>query len=94
MIQAPKAKSTSLAGQIVASIWIAGWTAYKFISTGLLNVTVYDIMMSGVGIAMCFTPVYFSILMDKVKEIRFGPDTAVIMPTVPEQVVNNKEDIV
>jgi hypothetical protein len=31
-----------------------------------------DVMLSGVTIAACFLPVYFSIIMDKIKDIKFG----------------------
>lgn len=69
-----KAKTTSLWGQIFMAIWIAGWSAYKFIveiRTGII-IPVTDIMLSGVGVAASFSPVYCSIIMDKIKDIRFG----------------------
>lgn len=64
-----KAKSASLIGQIFAAVWIACWCSYKFIK-GTIEVT--DVLYSGIGIAACFSPVYFSIVLDKIKEIRFG----------------------
>lgn len=69
-----KAKTTSLWGQIFMALWIAGWSAYKFIietRTGTI-LPITDIMLSGVGVAASFSPVYFSIIMDKIKDIRFG----------------------
>jgi len=66
----PSAKGSSKVAQIFAAIWIAGWSAYKFISGASL--TVEDIMLSGIGIAATFTPVYFSIILDKIKDIRIG----------------------
>lgn len=69
-----KAKTTSLWGQIFMAIWIAGWSAYKFvveIRAGMI-IPVTDIMLSGVGVAASFSPVYCSIIMDKIKDIRFG----------------------
>ena len=64
-----KAKKSSLWGQVVAGLWIGGWSAFKFIS-GSSAITVGDIVLSGVSIAAVFTPVYLSILMDKVKGIK------------------------
>lgn len=69
-----KAKVTSLWSQIFMACWIAGWSAFKFIetvSTGQ-SIDISDILLSGVGVAASFSPVYFSIVMDKIKDIRFG----------------------
>ena len=69
-----KAKGASLWGQIVAAVWVAGWSATEFIKT-LINgghLELEDVAKSGLIIAICFSPVYFSILMDKVKEIKLG----------------------
>lgn len=65
------AKGSSLAGQIIAAIWIAGWSAFKF-AMDPKGISVTDVLMSGLGIAGCFMPVYFSILMDKIRDIRLG----------------------
>ena len=68
------AKEYSLFGQIVASVWVAGWSAFKF-AKGIISgqtVEITDIIYSGIAIAACFSPVYVSILFDKIKEIRFG----------------------
>lgn len=67
-----KAKDVSLIGQIIASIWVAVWCALKFKATGLANITISDIIFSGAGEAMCYSPVYLGIIMDKIKVIRFG----------------------
>jgi hypothetical protein len=67
----PSAKSSSLWAQIIAAVWIAGWSAYKFVSNAAA-IDMSDVMLSGLAIAACFTPVYFSIIMDKIKDIRFG----------------------
>lgn len=63
------AKSASLWGQIIAAVWVAGWSAYKFVTS---PVGVQDIIFSGLAIAACFSPVYFNLLLDKVKEIKWG----------------------
>lgn len=65
-----KAKDASLIGQIVAAIWVGAWSAFKFIKTGDFDIE--DVLFSGVGIAACFSPVYFNLIMDKIREIRFG----------------------
>lgn len=70
-----KAKGVSLWGQIAAAVWIGGWTAAQFardIFKGQ-HVSVIEIILSGLAIAACFTPVYFNLIMDKIKEIKLGP---------------------
>lgn len=68
------AKSASLWGQIIAAVWIGGWNAAQFISNLIkgqeINPT--HIILSGLAIAACFTPVYFNLIMDKIKEIKLG----------------------
>jgi hypothetical protein len=63
------AKSSSLWGQVIASVWVAGWSAYMFFTK---TFDMSDVILSGVTIAACFTPVYFSIIMDKIKDIKIG----------------------
>lgn len=66
------AKEYSLLAQIIASIWIAGWNSFQFVRAILAGgkVDVKDIIISGLAVAGCFAPVYVSIIVDKVKEIR------------------------
>ena len=65
------AKGSSLIAQIIASVWIAAWSVFKFVrAPGAIEVQ--DVIFSGIGIAACFMPVYFSIILDKVRDIRFG----------------------
>lgn len=66
-----KAKSISLKSQLLAVIWIAGWSTFKFINSAD-GISISDVLYSGLGIAACFSPVYLSIIMDKIKDIRFG----------------------
>lgn len=69
-----KAKGVSLWGQIAAAVWIGGWNTAQFardIFKGQ-HVSVIEIILSGLAIAACFTPVYFNLVMDKVKEIKLG----------------------
>ena len=66
-----KAKPVSLIGQIVAAVWVAGWSAFKFIKNAS-SIDTNDIILSGLAIAGCFSPVYFNLLLDKIKEIKWG----------------------
>lgn len=69
-----KAKITSLVAQALAAFWIGFWNALQFakmIKSGM-HIKVTDIILSGLSIAACFSPVYFSMIMDKIKNIRFG----------------------
>lgn len=72
--KAGKAKITSLIAQALAAVWIGLWNSLQFASM-LKNgshIEVTDIIFSGLSIAACFSPVYFSMIMDKIKNIRFG----------------------
>lgn len=66
-----KAKPVSLIGQIVAAVWIGGWSSF-FIIKNISEVKITDIILSGLAIAACFTPVYFNLIMDKIKDIKLG----------------------
>lgn len=66
------AKDYSLFAQIISAIWIGGWNSFQFakiIVTGN-SISVIDIIISGLAIAGCFAPVYVSIVLDKIKEIK------------------------
>lgn len=66
-----QAKPVSLIGQMVASVWVAGWSAFNFVrNASAIKIT--DVIMSGLAIAACFSPVYFNLLLDKIKEIKWG----------------------
>ncbi|MDR1933935.1 MAG: hypothetical protein LBQ57_14070 [Spirochaetales bacterium] len=64
------AKEVSLAAQIASALWIAVHTVLKGI--GIMNLEMSDIIYSGISIAAIFMPVYFSIWLEKIKDIRFG----------------------
>ena len=66
-----KAKTASLWGQIVAALWVASWSAFDFIKN-FASIQITDIIFSGLAIAACFSPVYFNLLLDKIKEIKWG----------------------
>lgn len=65
-----KAKTASLWGQIIAGIWTGVLTILK--GKGIINLTMEEIAISTVIMICCFVPVYLSIIMDKVKAIRWG----------------------
>lgn len=65
-------KTSSKIAQIISAIWIAGWSAYAFISGKNINIS--DIMLSGMGITAMFLPIYSSIILDKIKNIKFRKD--------------------
>jgi len=71
----PGAKDTSLIAQIIAAVWIGAWSAVKFASQPA-SIDIADVGLSGVLIAACFVPVYFSIIMDKIKDMRVGNGTS------------------
>lgn len=76
-----KAKITSLVAQALAAFWIGFWNALQFakmIKSGM-HIEVTDIILSGLSIAACFSPVYFSMIMDKIKNIRFGDKSETTM---------------
>lgn len=70
------AKEYSLFAQVIAAVWIGGWSALKFVkiiaSGNFASLDMMEIIFSAFSIAACFTPVYFSIVMDKIKSIKFG----------------------
>lgn len=66
-----QAKPVSLWCQILAAVWMAGWSAWKFSSQGG-NVDIGDIVASSMCIIGCFSPVYISIMLDKIKDIKYG----------------------
>lgn len=69
-----KAKTASLWGQIIASIWVGGWCSVQNVKDIIAgnHIDIKEIIFSGLAIAACFTPVYFNLIMDKIKEIKLG----------------------
>lgn len=72
------AKEISKWSMVVASLWIAILSLVKafwplfVIDNRSFGLDMGDIIISGVALAAIFTPVYFSIFLDKVKEIKIG----------------------
>lgn len=59
-----KAKISSLIGQIVAALWIAGYGSF-YIIKNIETMEVWSIIFLGLAIAACFTPIYFNLILDK-----------------------------
>jgi hypothetical protein len=66
----PGAKRCSLFAQIFSGTWIAVLTVLKGLSIIALETS--DIIYTGIAIAAIFSPVYFSIFLDKIREIRLA----------------------
>jgi hypothetical protein len=64
------AKQYSLFAQIFSGLWIAVHTILK--GLGITHLDMADIVYSGIAIAAIFMPVYFSIFLDKIKDIKIG----------------------
>jgi hypothetical protein len=64
------AKQYSLFAQVFSGTWIATLTILKGLK--IISLELGDIIYSGVAIAAIFSPVYFSIFLDKIKEIRLS----------------------
>jgi len=64
------AKQYSLFAQIFASAWIIVLTLCK--GFGVISLETSDIIYSGIAIAGIFMPVYFSIWLEKIRDIKLG----------------------
>ncbi|GHU13017.1 hypothetical protein FACS1894161_2460 [Spirochaetia bacterium] len=64
------AKQYSLFAQIFSGLWIAVHTILKGMGIEKLEMT--DIVYSGIAIAAIFMPIYFSIFLDKIKDIKLS----------------------
>lgn len=64
------AKEYSFFAQIFSAAWITVLTILKGLK--IISLDLADIIYSGIAIAAIFSPVYFSIFLDKIRDIRFG----------------------
>lgn len=64
------AKHTSFAGMLFSFCWICVLTILK--GLGEINLTIQDIIYSGAVLTAIFSPVFVSIWLEKIKEIRSG----------------------
>ena len=76
-------KQISFFAMIISGVWIAilslvkaFWGVLGVLIAPLKDVhfglTIGDIAFSGVILAAVFTPIYFSVILDKIKEIKWG----------------------
>lgn len=63
-------KGCSKWAMIFSSFWIALLTILKGLK--VIQLELKDILYSGIAITAIWSPTYFSIWLDKIKEIRFG----------------------
>jgi hypothetical protein len=66
----PCAKDVSFWGQILAGLWIATMTVLK--GMNLINLEIDDIIYSAIAMVGVFSPVYISVWLEKLRDIRFG----------------------
>lgn len=64
------AKNLSKFAMAFSGLWIAGLTIFK--GLGAIDLTMNDICLSGIVIVGVWTPTYFSIILDKIKDIKLG----------------------
>ena len=68
------AKDITLKSMIFSAIWIGVLTIlkafWKLLFKGEFGLTMNEIVMSGLIMAAVFSPVYLSIIMDKIKDIK------------------------
>lgn len=65
------AKDYSLFSMIFSGVWIITLTLLKGFNVIKLSI-MEEIIPSGIAIAGVFSPIYFSIFLDKIKDIRFN----------------------
>jgi nitrate/nitrite transporter NarK len=74
--EGPKAKDVSLKSMIIAAIWVGVLTLAKafwgLISDKAFGLSVSEIVFSGMMIAAVFSPVYLSIVLEKIKDLKVG----------------------
>jgi hypothetical protein len=70
------AKDVSLKSMIISAVWIGVLSLLKafwgLITTTAFGLTMNEIVLSGVIMAAVFSPVYLSIILDKIKDIKVG----------------------
>jgi hypothetical protein len=76
MSEGKSAKEISKWSMVIAAIWIGFLCVIKGFSMIIFQaefgLTVKEIIFSGVALAAVFSPVYFSIILDKIKDIKIG----------------------
>ena len=70
------AKDVSFKSMVVSAVWIGVLSVLKafwgLISIKEFGLTMNEIVLSGIVMAAIFSPVYLSIVLDKIKDIKVG----------------------
>jgi hypothetical protein len=70
------AKDISLKSMVISGVWITLLSLVKafwgLVSEKPFGLSMDEILLSGVVLAGIFTPVYLSIILDKVRDIKIG----------------------
>ena len=70
------AKDVSLVSMVVAGVWIGALSLLKafwgLVTAKDFGLSMEEILLSGVVLAAIFTPVYLSIILDKIRDIKIG----------------------
>jgi hypothetical protein len=64
------AKKSSFFAQVIAALWVSVLAILK--GVGKINMEMMDIILSGGAIAAVFSPVFVSIWLEKIRDIRWG----------------------
>jgi hypothetical protein len=72
----PEAKDVSLKSMIISAVWIGVLSLAKafwgLVTEKAFGLSMSEIVLSGVIMAAVFSPVYLSIILDKIKDIKIG----------------------
>ena len=72
----PAAKDVTLKSMIISAVWIGALSLLKafwgLIAKTAFGLSMNEIVLSGVIMAAVFSPVYLSIVLDKIKGIKIG----------------------
>jgi hypothetical protein len=72
----PAAKDVTLKSMIISAVWIGVLSLVKafwgLMTEKAFGLTMSEIVLSGVIMAAVFSPVYLSIVLDKIKDIKVG----------------------
>ena len=66
------AKEISKWSMVIAGVWISVLSIIKGVFPGTFDLTVDEIIKTGITLAALFSPVYLSIILDKIKDINIG----------------------
>jgi len=70
------AKEISKWSMVIASLWIASLSILKalwgLLSDSKFGLDMGDIIFSGLAIAAVFSPIYFSIFLEKIRDMKIG----------------------